>query len=723
MKVVDFGLRNILKDVHEGDPISVYNVLNYNKFSCHGVQEEDELFVVYRTPDGEKHVQAIKDPDYEFYAVRPEYRKDFITPREYLEIEKTYPIKVPARAIVSRLYKEIRTFPDPVDHRLCQIYDNAVATGNWKMRKQIMLTPYVLMADIPVDSYYWIQLGTHYDLTQSAVTDICFGDIENDIYGLTSTEQALNLDPVNAMTMIFQFDPKSPYHRLGTQVFTYLLRNHKRYPQQADFEKNLDKFYAECHEKFDHQTIIKKGKKKVIDTLAEYHIRLFDTEEELLHEIFRTVNRYKPDFMEFWNMPYDMPKMAARMENLGMDPIKEMSDGDFFDESVQHINWHIDNRPIDIAERNSYIRMTSTTQYIDQMQNYAGIRKGRKSYGSNKLDNIAKIELGMGKWEFRKGIDVTNACILDYWNFVLYNIRDVWCQVLINQVTNDTMSLVYDMNYHQCPLHHLVKQTKYQKQIYYAGYMRRGFVPGHNINVNYTQFGSDDEAEKANEARRRRALRIQLDRMGMDEDDAEELLAEGDAAVEEVLSEDGGSVDDVVQDAVEAETAEVLQKTMAAQSVFEDSIDRKLPLPGGLVGNPNNNSANGLELIEGVPSKHFFDEVMDEDYSSEYPWAKYTRSLSRSTQIGRLIIPHKVSKYQNMLPLGQIKRKEDTRYYIPGAEFTSDYISQDWLSLGAAWFNLPLTDEMNRLVDLMADGMSYDDAEKRIKELDLGEEG
>ena len=484
--------------------------------------------------------------------------------------------------------------------------------------------------------------------------------------------------------------------------------------------KNLNKFYEECHRCFDSQTVIKKGKKKEVKTKADYHIVMCKTEEELLHNVFKTINTYKPDLCEFWNMPYDMPKMKARMEILGMNPVEEMSDSEFFPKDCQYVDFHMDNRPIDIAERNSYIRMTSTTQYIDQMQNYAGIRKGRKAYGSNKLDNIANIELGMGKWDFAKGIDVTNAAILDYWNFVLYNIRDVWCQYLIDFVTNDTMSLVYDMNQHNCPLHHLVKQTKYQKQIYYAGYLRRGFVPGHNINVNYTEYANEDEAEKAEDARRRRALRIALDRMGVDEDDIVEAMNEGldsletlvESTEEEKEKEIKENPNDV-EEIAEIEAASAYDDNLA---IFEDSTSRKLPLPGGLVGNPDNNFANGTELIKGIPSKHVFDHVMDEDYASEYPWAKFTRSLSRSTQIGRLIIPHKVSPYQNLLPLGQVKRKEDTKYYIPGAEFTGDYLSQDYLSFGSAWFNLPLSDECGDMIDRMLAGESIDDVMKEKEE-------
>ena len=114
-------------------------------------------------------------------------------------------------------------------------------------------------------------------------------------------------------------------------------------------------------------------------------------------------------------------------------------------------------------------------------------------------------------------------------------------------------------------------------------------------------------------------------------------------------------------------------------------------LKGGLVGNPNLNGANGIELVEGVPSKHVFVNVVDFDYKSLYPYVKFTRSVTGPTQIGRLLIPHRISKKQNPL---------DTPNYIPGAEFISDYIAQDWLNLGEVWFNLPSVDDIEKELDL-----------------------
>lgn len=682
---------NILDERPES-PITMLDVIGYNQYRNKNDCKDDMLFIVYRNEKGEKKVKAIKDPPMEIYFVKPEYRSQFKTPREYLDVEKTYSAKVPARNVLHRIYDEMKDQPDPVGQKLLDVYNTASVTGNFQSRKNLFLWPYTLFSDTSVEDYYWIQLALHYDMSRSVIVDKCFADIENDIYGLNSSDQAENMDPVNAITVIFKFDSKGTYGKSIPKVFTFLLRNHKRYPQQKHFEEHLDDFYKECHEKFDHQEVIKKKKHMMMDVTADYKILFYDTEQELLKAFFDMVNTYKPDFCEFWNMPYDMPKMRARMERLDMNPIEVMSDMSMFPKNCLYSDFHIDNRPIDIASRNSYIRMTSTTQYIDQMQNYAGLRKGRKSFGSNKLDNISKIELGVGKWTFKKGIDVTNACILDYWNFVLYNIRDVWCQFLIDEVTNDTMAIMYDMNQHNCPIYHIVKQTKYQKQIYYAGYLRKGVVPGNNVNVKYTKFEDEEEQERVEEARKRKHLRELLDQKGVDSDDIQELLSgDPDELINVLESAPDRQLSQEEEDAKLEEAAEEFGGEVVANNIdiYNDSINRKLSLPGGLVGNPNHNISNGTELLPGQYSKHVQDELMDMDYASEYPWAKYTRSLSRSTQYGRLIIPHKISERQNVLPDGQVKRPEDIRMYLPGAEFTADYISQDYMSFCNVWFNLP----------------------------------
>ena len=148
---------------------------------------------------------------------------------------------------------------------------------------------------------------------------------------------------------------------------------------------------------------------------------------------------------------------------------------------------------------------------------------------------------------------------------------------------------------------------------------------------------------------------------------------------------------------VDVEMQRTADEALEVLDVYIDSPDVIHQVMGGMVGNPDLNSANGTEMIEGIPSKHVFDDCIDYDYKSEYPWAEKTRQISKSTQIGRLIISGKISDRQNSLPRGMEKRDQDRRAYIPGAEFTADYITRDVVSLGNVWFGLDTVMEMNEL--------------------------
>ena len=653
---------NILP-VQHGAKTTIVDVMTYSAWKHRGESKVDTMFIVYKDKDDIKRVKMIPDPSVGIFFTKPECRNEWRTVRKYIPIEKVYPEVLKPRQILGRIHKELTECNDPRSRELLKIYETASRSGDWKAKKEILKSQHAFMSDITAEEFYRIMLSYHYDCNQYHVVNKAFLDIESDIYGLTTSQTDANLDPTNAVTMILDYDKSSTLFK-RPQVFTLLLRNHKRYPQQAEFEKNLKRFIEQCHAEFDEYKIVKKGKTTIMDCKADYHIKLFDDERDLQITIFKILNTYRPDVCNIWNISYDLPKLRGRQENLGLNHVKIMCDPNFPQDS-QFVEMNIDRRAsVDIADRKTYIKMASTIRYNDQMQTYANIRKGQKSYGKNTLDNIAFIEAGIGKRKFRKGVDVTNAAIMDYWNFVLYNINDVWAQVIIDRITNDTFTLMMDSNQHQCAFENLTKQTKYQKQIYYTEYLRRGFVPGNNKNNDYISGYTEDYADMIREAEKAKKLRKLIDSQTISEDDIDDI----DDFIDYEIPD---------EDYEDEETQELMSMI---ESDFEDSIDRKLKLKGGLVGNPNNNSPNGEELIPGIKSKHVYKEVVDMDYASEYPWAKFTRSISESTQWGRLIIPKKISDRQNIYGM---------KNYLPGAEFVSDYISQDVISLGVGWFNLP----------------------------------
>ena len=706
---ISASIRNILPDVGIGGELSCNDIIYYDVKRRRSIDRKHPferpeakkncMFIVYKDKDNIKRVQGIVDPDIEIFFVKPEYRT-FKTPREYIEKSKCYSIKCKPQDVVKTIEQEIQKSDDPISRQFMEIqnstyrnlslaYNSLDRSYYWSLKKRlnhVQSWPYVLFSDLDVELYYRILIGNRYNQSRNHTVDKCFLDIESDIFGLTSTQTAENKDKTNACTLIFDFDQNGSNGDKKPMVFTFLLRDYDRYPQQENFENRLSQFVRECHKHFDHQTIIQDGKQIVIDTQAEYHIRMFDDEVELISSIFKTINYYRPDVCMVWNIAYDLPKLRARLENNGVDPVDVMCDPAWSPE-YRFLDFRVDNRPIDTASKKTTIRMASTTLFMDQMQNYASARKGRKAYGSDRLDNIANVELGVGKWEFKPGINVTNAAILDYWNFVLYNIRDVWAQFLIDRVTGDSTALIFDMNQSFCPVHLLHKQITYNRQIYYTQRLNRGFISGNNRNVNYLKGETEEELELRAEWEeyRRRLAQHDVEVLGDDSDSDVEI----DPEIETTNTATGPISD---------EDAVAFDVLTDVTDVYRDSIDRKIKLQGGLVGNPDNNLPNGAELIQGTRSKHIVLDVLDMDYASEYPWAKYTRSLSMSTQFGRLIIGEKISDRQNVLPMGMQKRPDDAMSYIPGAEFVMDYLSGDVVQFGNVWFGLPEVEEMDRML-------------------------
>ena len=217
------GISDILPE-KEGADITTLEVLYYDAWKHKdepNAGTKNTMFIVYKGSDGEKKVRIIQDPKMKIYFVKPEYRT-FRTVREYLEIDKCYPVSVTPNQILKTIVKELEKSDDPISQSMLNIYryaSNSVIRG---AKKEILKWPYTLMSDIDIESYYRVMLGYHYNQMRGHTINKSFLDIESDIYGLTSSETAMNLDKTNACTLIFHFDENGAYGGKKTQVFTLL---------------------------------------------------------------------------------------------------------------------------------------------------------------------------------------------------------------------------------------------------------------------------------------------------------------------------------------------------------------------------------------------------------------------------------------------------------------------------------------------------------------------
>ena len=261
-------MKHILPKMKEGAPLTVLSVQLYQQWKHKNTRKNDTLLIVYKDDHDEKRVLSLVEPLMEIYYVNPEYRNDFMTPREYYPIDRTYSHLVKARAVLSDIYHEILASKDSQAQLYADIYRDAYASGNRISAKEIYKWPYTLMSDMKVEDYYHVMLGYHYNTMRNHTVDKAYLDIEADVFGYTTTETNANLDPINACTVIFNFDAHRKEKRQPL-VFTFLLRNHERYPQQTYFEEHLNEFIQLCHKMFDHQTVVKDDKKRVIDFEAK----------------------------------------------------------------------------------------------------------------------------------------------------------------------------------------------------------------------------------------------------------------------------------------------------------------------------------------------------------------------------------------------------------------------------------------------------------------------
>ena len=105
----------------------------------------------------------------------------------------------------------------------------------------------------------------------------------------------------------------------------------------------------------------------------------------------------------------------------------------------------------------------------------------------------------------------------------------------------------------------------------------------------------------------------------------------------------------------------------------------KKKFAGASVHDPTNNSdENKLKI--GDQAINVMDNLNDFDYKSLYPSTAREYNMAPNTQIGKIIIPEPVHKWENPY---------NFEYYDRGGQFIEDLTSQNVLEFCHRWFNFP----------------------------------
>ena len=425
----------------------------------------DYLSVIYKDlVTQEKECLKIKNPMFTIYEVKEEYRT-FQRARQHLPMEYTIPHDIKYKD----LYKEIAK----------------IAGGKWQEyynthkssyeRRYLFKYPYVLGADIPIETYYRViwekQLGN--DLKKSVTVQ--FMDIEVnqkhwDGAGIPRKGEC----PVDAVSLV---DDST------NTVYTFLLKVPDN-PLIDDFIENINGVHQQLHDMFDD-----------IYGVLDYKIYMFTDELEMLKKLFTLIHSLKRDFIMIWNMSFDIPYIIERIRVLGADPADIMCHTDI---PGQNLFYKEDLNKFEFAEKRDYFDISSYSHYIDQLIQYASLRKSQGAVKKVNLGAIGQKELGDTKLDYTDVGNFIEFSYQDYIRYVIYNIKDTLLQMGINRKCNDMLNYYFSVYNSYCGYKDGLKQTVALRGLIYKELQDTNLILGNNINydnASKSNNGDDDDDE------------------------------------------------------------------------------------------------------------------------------------------------------------------------------------------------------------------------------------
>lgn len=429
----------------------------------------DYLSIVYRDlVTGKKELMNIQDPEFTIYEVKEEFRT-FKKARHYLPESSLIPHVIKYKD----MFKEIANIIGESGHKFLNTHKS------WFERKKLYKYPYVLGADIPIETYYRViwneQLGN--DLKKEITCqymDIEVNQKHWDGAGIPRHGEC----PIDAVSIV---DESS-----GT-VYTFLLKVPDN-PQIDEFIKpeNMKLFQQSLHDEFDE-----------IYGVMTYNIYMFVNELEMIQKLYTLIHSLKRDFIMIWNMSFDIPYIISRLSELGVNPADVMCHSDF---PVQQLYFSEDTKTFEFSEKRDFFSISSYTHYIDQLIQYASLRKSKGAMKKVNLGAVGKEELGDTKLDYTDSGNFIEFSYQNYKKYVMYNIKDTLLQMGINKKCKDMTNYYHSVYNSFCAYKDGLKQTVALRGLIYKELkIEEHIILGNNINfenydsTKYISLSDDDE--------------------------------------------------------------------------------------------------------------------------------------------------------------------------------------------------------------------------------------
>lgn len=153
----------------------------------------------------------------------------------------------------------------------------------------------------------------------------------------------------------------------------------------------------------------------------DHEYRRFDSEEEMLHDFCKFVQKEKPDIISGWNVErFDIPYIINRIKYLDRDEwVKLLSPWKLEPDMVIQMGEDLKGNRVEVG-RVYIIPGMTTLDYMDLYKKFC--MSPRESYS---LNNICYVELGEKKLDYSEYENLQNLYTKNWKMFIDYNYRDV----------------------------------------------------------------------------------------------------------------------------------------------------------------------------------------------------------------------------------------------------------------------------------------------------------
>jgi hypothetical protein len=190
-------------------------------------------------------------------------------------------------------------------------------------------------------------------------------------------------------------------------------------------------------------------------------VQIAETPAQVVTALLRKAHEWKPDFLTFWNMDYDIPKMDEALTYEGFDPADYFSDPSL----PSHYRYYKyaqgqkalttasgKHKPFDPCEQWHTVVCPASFYVIDAMCAYYRIRMAGGKDSSYSLNAVLTKELGIRKLDFEQAEGLDGLAWHTYMQqhfkieYLIYNIFDCISVEMLDEKTQDLSNTISVLN-------------------------------------------------------------------------------------------------------------------------------------------------------------------------------------------------------------------------------------------------------------------------------------